>query len=77
MQWFVENRNFNDSVNGSIGSQKIPENPGVNRGPEMAVQHVDLASLGVPKRPRRRAKNACRRKFNPQCELVHSSTGQQ
>jgi hypothetical protein len=56
MQWFVENRNFNDSVNGSIGSQKIPENPGVNRGPEMAVQHVDLASLGVPKRPRRGAK---------------------
>jgi hypothetical protein len=52
MQWFVENRNFNDSVNESIGSQKIPENPGVNRGPETADQHVDLAPLSVQKRPR-------------------------
>jgi hypothetical protein len=52
MQWFVENRNFHDGVNGSVGSQKIPENPGVNRRREIAVRHVDLAPLGVPKRPR-------------------------
>jgi hypothetical protein len=58
-------------------AKKISENPGVNQGREMAVPH---AGTTVPHRQNRASpmtKNACRREFNPQCELVHSLTGQQ